>query len=194
MAITRSQTASQASATRVARATSTAIVRRQGPARTATPTATTTTNPPRRLPRIILRLGPPPTPAEEALAIARHNRLEGRPYIILRLGPPPTPAEEALAIARHNHREAASHIILRLAPPQPPATQEELRATARPGGRPHITLRMGIRPTAAEELEAVARHDRLVDRVEGRPHAMLHVGRSSRVANGEGGLWCGGGR
>lgn len=140
MATTRSQTASQASATRAARAASTATSRRR-PA-----WKPNTSNKHRGLPRIILRLGPPPTAAEETLAIARHDHQVGRPHIILRLAPSPAACPGRQAIARS-------------------------------GARLRIMLRMGLRPTAAEELEAMARHDRS----GGRQPATLSMGRGRHI-------------
>lgn len=139
MAKTKSQTASRASATRAARAHSTATFRRQIPAGKAS-----TTDTQRRLPRIILRLGPPPTGAEEALAIARHDRQVGRPHIILRLARPPAAAPGLQAIARPGAR---LHMLLRMG--LRPTAAEELEAMARHdrlGGRRPATPGMGRAP------------------------------------------------
>lgn len=121
MAKTRSQTASRASVMRVARAANTATPRRQRSAGKAS-----TTNNQRRLPRIILRLGPPPIAAEEALSIARHDRQVGRPHIILRLNRAPAAGLEFQAIARPGAR---LHIILRMG--LRPTAAEELEALSR---------------------------------------------------------------
>ena len=89
-----------------------------------------------------------------------NHRLGRLPRIILRLGPRPTAAQEALAIARHNRQESCPHIILHLAPLPPPPAALELRAIARPRGRPYIPLRGWIfvlrQPKKPRQLHGMA--------------------------------------
>ncbi|MCJ1302268.1 hypothetical protein MMC08_005071 [Hypocenomyce scalaris] len=112
---------------------------------------------------------------------ATNHRLGRLPRISLRVGPRPNAAQEALAIARHNRQDSRPHINLRLAPLPPPPAAQQFGAIARPGGRPYIPHRMDIRPTPAEEAEAIARHGRQ----EGRSHINLRMA-PPKNANGKG--------